>query len=305
MIRLLLGTRWHVCDYLGPGWRDRCKIIDLDSHDYADPAALARVTGRILTHGTPPMGAPTGSTVFASCPQAVLDAVIAAIAAAAGSSFFVARILAVTQASLPTVPNPADLAWRVSLPRTAGPAMRRDLEIRLGEQAARAADLLRPLAYAQGRGLPWEDLWALLANALAPGHAYTNEDLLWLTGHAGSFIVEGGTISDRSVYRLYHRSLGEDLIADRDQIADEQAITAALMVHVPRRRDGQRDWPAGHPYTRTHLATHAARCGDIDHLSQDPGYLLAASPPSSSPHSMPPSVRRRTQPAMPTAALCL
>jgi WD40 repeat protein len=278
-IRLLLGTRWHVCDYLGRGWRDKCKIIDLDGHDYADPAALAEVTRRVLTHGTPPAGAQAGKTAFASCPETVLDVVVAAIAAAAGNSFFVARILAATQASLGTVPDPADPAWRASLPRTAGPAMRRDLEIRLGDQAAKAVDLLRPLAYAQGRGLPWEDVWALLANALTPGLSYTNEDLLWLAGHAGSFIVEGGTLSDRSVYRLYHRSLGEDLIADRVQAADEHAITAALVEHVPRRRDGQRDWPASHPYTRTHLATHAASCGDIDHLAQDPGFLLAASPP--------------------------
>ena len=149
--------------------------------------------------------------------------------------------------------------------------MRRDLEIRLGDQAAQAVDLLRPLAYAQGRGLPWEDMWALLANALAPGHSYTNEDLLWLAGHAGSFIVEGGTISGRSVYRLYHRSLAEDLIAGRDQAADEHAITTALAAHVPRRLNGRPDWPASHPYIRAHLATHAARSGDIDDLAQDPG----------------------------------
>ena len=177
------------------------------------------------------------------------------------------------------MPDPADPAWRASLPQTAGPAMRQDLEIRLGDQAAQAVDLLRPLAYAQGTGLPWEDMWALLANALAPGHSYTNEDLLWLAGHAGSFIVEGGTIAGRSVYRLYHRSLAEDLIAGRDQAADQHAITTALAAHVPRRLSGRPDWPASHPYTRAHLATHAARSGDIDDLAQDPGFLLAADPP--------------------------
>ena len=279
MIRLLLGTRRHVCDHLGRGWRDRCEVIDLDSHDYADPVALAAVVRRILAAGTPATGTPAGSTPFASCPQAVLDAVTAAIAEAAGHSFFVARILAATQASQPAVPDPADPAWRASLPKTAGPAMRQDLEIRLGDQAARAVDLLRPLAYAQGTGLPWEDMWALLANALAPGHGYTNEDLLWLAGHAGSFIVEGGTIAGRSVYRLYHRSLAEDLIAGRDQAADEHAITTALAAHVPRRFNGRPDWPASHPYIRAHLATHAARSGDIDDLAQDPGFLLAADPP--------------------------
>ena len=278
-IRLLLGTRWHVCDHLGRGWRDRYEVIDLDSHDYADPAALAAVVRRILAAGTPATGMPAGSTPFASCPQVVLDAVTAAIAEAAGNSFFVARILAATQASQPAVPDPADPAWRASLPQAAGPAMRRDLEIRLGGQAAQAVDLLRPLAYAQGRGLPWEDMWALLANALAPGHSYTNEDLLWLAGHAGSFIVEGGTISGRSVYRLYHRSLAEDLIAGRDQASDEHAITTTLAAHVPRRFNGRHDWPASHPYTRAHLAAHAARSGDIDDLAQDPGVLLAADPP--------------------------
>jgi hypothetical protein len=155
-----------------------------------------------------------------------MGGVTAAIAEAAGHSFLVARILATTQPSQPFVPDPGAPAWRASLPKTAGPARRRDLDIRLGGQADKAVDLLRPLAYAQGRGLPWEDMWPLLANALAPGLGYTNEDLLWLADHAGSFIVEGGTICGRSVYRLYHRSLAEDLIADRDLPADEHAITA-------------------------------------------------------------------------------
>ena len=233
----------------------------------------------ILAADTPAAGLPAGRTPFAYCPQAVLNAVTAAIAEASGHSFFVARILAATQASLPAVPAPADPAWRASLPKSAGPAMRQDLEIRLRDQAVRAIDLLRPLAYAQGAGLPWEDVWALLANALAPGRSYTNEDLLWLTDHAGSFIVEGGTISGRSVYRLYHRSLAEDLIAGRDQAGDEHAITTTLAAHVPRRFSGRPDWAASHPYIQANLATHAARSGDIDDLAQDPGFLLAADPP--------------------------
>ena len=53
LIRLLLGTRRHVCDHLGRGWRDRCVVIDLDSHDYADPVALAAVVRRILTARRP------------------------------------------------------------------------------------------------------------------------------------------------------------------------------------------------------------------------------------------------------------
>jgi hypothetical protein len=157
--------------------------------------------------------------------------------------------------------------------------MRRDLDLRLGRRSGQAVDLLLPLAYAQGGGLPWEDMWPLLANALAPGCGYTNEDLLWLASHAGSFIVEGATIGDRSTYRLYHRALAEDLLAGRDQAADQYAITTALTSHVPRRRNGRRNWAASHPYTRAHLASHAAQAGSIDDLGQDPGFLLAADPP--------------------------
>src|SRR5581483_7437142 len=251
-VRLLIGTRRQVCDHLGRGWQGRSEIIDLDSRAYADPSALAAVVRRILLAGAAPStGTPADGSPFARCPQAILDAVVAAIATAAGHSFFVARILAATQAAQPAIPDPADRAWRTGLPRTAGPAMRRDLELRLGDQAVRAVDLMLPLAYAQGTGLPWEDVWVLLANSLAPGQNYTNEDMLWLVSHAGSYIVEGGAIADRSVYRLYHRSLAEHLRAGRDQIADERAITAALKGHVPRRPNDRPNWSAAHPYTRT------------------------------------------------------
>ena len=279
VIRLLLGTRRLVCDHLGRGWRERCDVIDLDGTVYADPIALAAYVRRILTGSIPGTAPLADGSPFANCPQTVLAEVTGAIADAAGHSFFVARILASTQASQPVIPNLADPAWRDGLPRTAGPAMRRDLETRLGDQSAKAVDLLRPLAYAQGSGLPWEDIWALLANALAPGHHYNNEDLVELAGHAGSFIVESGAISGRSLYRLYHRSLAEDLTAGRGQDADHFAITKALTAHVPRRSNGRPDWQASHPYIRANLATHAARGGSIDALVQDPGFLLGADPP--------------------------
>jgi WD40 repeat protein len=279
-LRLLLGTRRHVCDHLGTGWTGRCVVIDLDEPGYADPTSMAALARRILRQGdAPAAGSPVGVSPFTSCPPAVLESVAAAIADAAGRSFFVARILAATQASQPVLPDPADLAWRAGLPRQAGPAMRRDLDTRLGENATRAIHLLLPLAYAQGNGLAWEDIWPLLADALSAGHGYTNEDLLWLADQAGSYIVEGGTLAGRSLYRLYHRSLAEHLRDGRDQDADERAIAAALAAHVPLRENGRPDWRAAHPYTRVYLATHSASGGTIDDLAQDPGFLLAAAPP--------------------------
>ena len=57
-IRLLLGTRRHVCDHLGRGWQDRCEVIDLDVPGYADPAALSEAVRRTLVGITPAPGPP-------------------------------------------------------------------------------------------------------------------------------------------------------------------------------------------------------------------------------------------------------
>ena len=273
-VRLLLGTRRHIGPQLSRAWMQTCEVIDLDAPRYADPDSLAATVRRILRSGA----SPADSSPFADCPPKILQTVTSAIAAAAGRSFFVARILAATQATQP-LPDLSDPWWAHSLPSRAGPAMRRDLESRLSFDADRALDLLRPLAYAQGAGLPWEDIWPRLAAALSGGRSYTNEDLLWLDDRAGSYLAESGTIADRPVYQLYHRSLGGYLRFGRDEVADERAITAALITHVPRDFSGRLDWAAAHPYIRAHLAAHADRSGTLDALAQDPGFLLAADPP--------------------------
>ena len=51
--------------------------------------------------------------------------------------------------------------------------------------------LLLPLAYAQGAGLPWENIWPSLADALSSGRGYGNDQLIWLRKAAGSYAVEG------------------------------------------------------------------------------------------------------------------
>jgi WD40 repeat protein len=274
-VRLLLGMRRHACRHLGPAWARGCEVIDLDAPRYDDPGSLVALVRRTLRDH--PGGA--AAAPFADCSPEILQAAASAIAAAAGKSFFVARILAATQASQPALPEVSDPRWRDSLPSQAGPAMWRDLESRLHADAGRAVELLRPLAYAQGGGLPWEDIWPRLASVLSGGRSYTNEDLLWLADRAGSYLVPGGTIADRPVYALYHRSLADHLRADRDQVADEKAIATALAAHVPRRVSGRPDWAAAHPYIRAHLPAHADRGGILDALARDPGFLLAADPP--------------------------
>ncbi|MFI6115546.1 caspase family protein, partial [Kitasatospora sp. NPDC051164] len=270
-IRLLLGTRPYLLPRLGT---DPAHIIDLDSPRYADPKALTLYAARTLlqAHRTSP---------YRDHPAAVRP-VAWAVAHAASHSFLIARITASTLAATPTIPDPSDRAWRAGLPRHAGDAMRHDLHQRLGPHAQRATDLLRPLAYAQGQGLPWEDIWAPLATEIS-GRPYTDNDLLWLRREAGSYVVEA-TEHDRSAYRLYHEAMAEHLRENTDQQAVHTAYTRVLTDHVPYRADGTRNWSRAHPYTLNHLAHHAASAGLLDQVLADSEYLVHAAPRGLTPY---------------------
>src|SRR5271165_3682056 len=267
-LRLLVGTRPHLLSRLGVRRDDS---IDLDADRYADPEALATYAARGL------IGASADSPYVHAAPDQV-RAVAWAVAEAAEASFLVARITSSTLAAAGSVvADPGDPLWRAGLPRAAGDAMRQDLAARLGEETHRAEDLLRPLAFAEGQGLPWEDLWAPLASALA-AHLYTDEDLLWLRRTAGSYVVEA-TEAGRSVYRLYHQALAEHLQEDVDRFAVDAAFVDVLLSRVPRDDAGRKNWERSHPYIRNYLASHAAACGELDPLLLDPGFQLAAAQP--------------------------
>ncbi|RSN39107.1 hypothetical protein DMC64_38880 [Amycolatopsis sp. WAC 04197] len=265
-LRLLVGTRDFLLERLGFSRED---TVDLDADRYADLAALTTYVGRGLLDTS-------AHSPYRNAPPSLLRAVADAVAEAAHPSFLVARITSATLAAHVRVADPNDPAWRRTLPRLPGEAMRHDLEVRLGDNAARVSDLLRPLAYAEGQGLPWEDIWAAVA-CRASGTSYTDEDLLWLRKHAGSYVVEA--IEDgRSTYRLYHHALADHLREHADETAMHEAITEVLLSRVPRIFGGCRDWPRAHPYALRHLATHAALAGQIDNLVADAEYLVYAEP---------------------------
>ena len=279
-LRLLLGTRPHLLTtaLLGKPGQGRYQAVDLDSGEYADPASMRAYIRRILLSSDSLDSAYRPAGLYQAAPAALLDRATEAIGDAAGTSFLVARITATTEATVTQLPDPTDPSWCQGLPKQAGEAMRRDLDLRLGEDAGKAAQLLLPLAYAQGGGLPWENIWPSLANALSPGRGYGNEQLIWLRKAAGSYAVEGRA-DGRSVYRLYHQALTDYLLQSRVQYADQHVITQTLASLVPHGDHHARDWANAHPYIRAHLATHAGRAGTIDTLLTDPGYLLAASVP--------------------------
>jgi hypothetical protein len=138
-------------------------------------------------------------------------------------------------------------------------------------------DLLLPLAWAEGLGLPWADIWAPLASALS-GRTYTDEDIHWVLENAGSFIVES-LEQGRSVYRLYHQALADYLRRTPNAAEIQRHITVALIHAVTLLPDGKgKDWRLAPRYVLAHLPEHAVACGMLPDLSKDPLFLLSVDP---------------------------
>ena len=263
--RLLLGTRLYLLDRLS----EKANRIDLDDQHYTDPKSLRAYAERRLRA--------VADSPYATADAELVKAVANAVAVAAGRSFLVARITSRTLAAMGYLANPADPLWRDSLPGTAAQAMQQDLDSRLRDDADRAVDLLRPLAFAGGNGLPWEDLWAPLASLLADKD-YRDEDLIWLRRNAGSYVVEA-LEAGRSVYRLYHAALADYLRHDVDDKQIQCKFVSYLLSHVSRTESGEFAWFEAHPYILSHLATHAAAADQLTELIFDPCYLACATAP--------------------------
>ena len=263
--RLLVGTRKHLIDAL-PANR---QVLDLDDPAYLDPADVTSYVTKVLTG----LDDPDSTSPYRQRGDLARE-VATEISRIAGRSFLIAQLAARTLSSSP-------VAWTSEQVRAdrhrwseLGAAFERDLE-RYGDRATAVRDLLRPLAWAEGAGLP-RDLWPTIANATAQaGAAYTGADIGWLLANAGGYIVEA-VEDERAVYRLYHQQFA-DHFRSGARIADVQsAITTALLNRVQQDAGGRRNWPAAQPYHRTHLATHAAAGGWIDSLLEDVDFVVYA-----------------------------
>ncbi|MFD5817809.1 caspase family protein, partial [Streptomyces sp. NPDC127038] len=266
-IRLIVGTRRPLIPALGRA----VVTIDLDlpehitNQDVADYACALLLDAQDPDSCSPYAGSPEEAAMVAR-----------GIASRAGASFLVTRMTARALVHGQIMIDTARPGWETDLPSDAGQAFAAYLA-RFGPDRPKVERLLRPLAYAQGAGLPWSTLWAPLAGALSEVPC-PQEDLRWLFEHAGAYLVETKT-STGSAYRLFHETMAEHLRELGDDTTAHQVITTTLLARIPHdARTARRDWPAAHPYVRDHLATHAAAGSCLETALHDSDFLVHATP---------------------------
>jgi hypothetical protein len=282
-VRLLVGTRPGREDELVSALgRDRVRF-DLDQPPYLERDDLVRfVRRRLLVADDPAARTPYRDR------ENLAGRVAAAVADRAYPTFLVAQLTSKALVQAGSVVDVEAAGWELAFPGSVADAMDGYLD-RLAEDAAteqerrarkrRLRELLTPLAYAEGDGLP-RALWPAAATALAD-RSYGLEELDWLVDTAADYLVEQSTAEGGPVYRLYHEALAEYLrpAGIEEESPLQRRLATALLGAVPRRPDDiSRDWSAAHLYLSRHLATHAAVAGLLDELLDDPGFLLVADP---------------------------
>ncbi|MFJ6558593.1 caspase family protein [Streptomyces sp. NPDC091412] len=266
-VRLVIGTRRPQIPALG-----RAVItLDLDMPEHiADQDVINYARALLLDAQDPDSCSP-----YKGLPDEAAR-VAQGIASRAGKSFLVARMTARALVYGQITVDTSRPDWERELPSEAGQAFAAYLA-RFGSDRQKVERLMRPLAYAQGAGLPWSTVWAPVAEALS-GIPCPQEDLRWLHEHAGAYLVETLTPAG-SAYRLFHETMAEHLRERGDDLTAHKAITSTLLAQVPQDPStGRQDWPAAHLYLRDHLATHAAAGHCLDTVLRDSEFLVHATP---------------------------
>ena len=281
-VRLLVGTRpgpqSKLLQALGAGAARTA--IDLDDHTYLEKADLAEyVRRRLLLEGVPADRLPARDTPYRGHDR-LAERVAAGVADRAYPSFLIAALTAVGLIRRGTVVDVEQPGWD-QFPTTVADAMADYLD-RFDQDRDRVEDLLRPLAYSYGDGLPADELWAGLATRLArPGRTYTVTDIGWLLDTAADYLLETtadtrtGSGTALSALPPRPRSTICGTMSPARPV-EEQVYQSAISTPPPP-REGL-DWQHAHPYILTHLADHAAATGHLGDLVDDPGFLLAANP---------------------------
>jgi WD40 repeat protein len=267
-VRLLIGTRPELISSLGQS----VKVITVDQPEIVNAAEISQYVYRILTA--------SGVTGKVTPFQSDLDLtarVADAVAKRAYPNFLVARIVANNLLATNVAPEGYGESWTSEeFPKAVGDAFGDYLQ-RFGPNEWRVRRLLTPLVYAEGTGLPWDNIWAPLSTAIS-GEFSSDLDIDWLLSNAGAYIVES-VEHGRSVYRLHHQALADYLRRPQRDVDIQVRITRTLLEQVPVNPiTGEKHWYLAHPYIRANLATHAAAAGLLGDLISQPDFLLVSNP---------------------------
>ncbi|MEU1401888.1 peptidase C14 caspase catalytic subunit p20 [Streptomyces sp. NPDC005728] len=204
------------------------------------------------------------------------------VAAESHGSFLVARLTARELARRPRAVTEAELAdWMSEGGMDLGERLAEEVGHLTAQRGAeRAAELLRPLAVVQGRGLSRRGPWLVLANALRDEGSpeLTAGELRRAVLSAAGGIVSAQPAPDieDTVHHLAHPSYGAYFLrqAGLDSAQAHRKVVAALRA---RAGDG---WADADAYTRDHLGAHAAQVGteELRTLFDDMEFLLLTSP---------------------------
>jgi hypothetical protein len=282
-VRVLVGSRPGREDELVSALGRDAVRFNLDQPPYLARADLVDfVSRRLLLADNPATPTPYRDQ------EDLAGRVAEAVAARAYPTFLVAQLASTALVQGGSVVDVEATEWELAFPGSVADAMDSYLD-HLVEDAAsdqerrarkrRLRELLTPLAYAEGDGLPRE-LWPAAATAMAH-RSYELEDLDWLVGTAADYLIEQSTADGGPVYRLYHEALADYLrpAGLGEEAALQRRLAIALIDAVAKRPDGiGRDWASAPSYLTQHLATHAAVAGLLDQLLDDPGFLLMADP---------------------------
>ncbi|MFD3756699.1 AAA family ATPase [Streptomyces sp. NPDC058622] len=174
--------------------------VQVDEAPWWQQQEVAQYTTRIL-RSVP--GTPYTDTQAAAAVGQIL-------AANCGKSFLVARIAATSLAHRPRCVDLEDRSWLTAVLEGVVGVFREDLHLTLPDPATRerAVHLLRALAFSFGRGLPWLEIWPLVANAVAGElDRYGDSDIAWLLDTRLAAYLVADREDGQTVYRLFHDAL--------------------------------------------------------------------------------------------------
>ncbi|MFJ5772684.1 caspase family protein [Streptomyces sp. NPDC093094] len=234
--------------------------VDLDAEEYADPDGIAEFVAHVLRRreGRHEEWDDADPDLIAELTRKTVEE--------AGHSWLRAYLFAVFLSS----ERPGDA--RVGADLTNAKLFLGQLA-GFGKGKQWAADLLLPVALAQGEGLPADGrLWAAVVEAA--GRPTTPADLARVQDQASHLLAapEGGMHGQgwRFVRPSYARYLAESV----DERAAHAGFVDAMIKSLPVRSSGARDWSAADRYTREHFAHHARLAGVLTDYLDEPEFLL-------------------------------